>query len=139
MFSADLSRFRAMTSERLRRILVRSVADIMSSAQLRAVGVTAGGTLIPGRMPVVSTALVTSLLSMCGGATFKGEFSYDLALAKYQNGNDLAFRWTEPYAHYIEHGDENFSGWHYLGANAARWPEVVLKNARRIRSRGNAS
>jgi hypothetical protein len=134
-FTADLSRFHKMTDERLRRVIVRSVADIMSGAQLKTPGVMLGATIKTGRMPFYTTALVTSLVSISGGGEFRGEFSYDSALARYTLGDPLRFYWDQPYANYIENGDENFPGWHFMKTNAARWSDVVLANARKMRNR----
>lgn len=134
-FAADLSRFKVVSEERLRRIMVRSVSDIMSGAQLKTPGVMLGAPIIIGRMPYYRKNLVNTLTSTVAGSRFVGEYSYDSAMARYRNGDFLEFFWDSPYALYIENGDENFPGWHFMKTNAARWQEVVLANARRIRSR----
>lgn len=86
-------------------------------------------------MPYYTTALVTSLVSVVAGKEFRGEFSYDSALARYSLGDDLKFYWNQPYAAWIENGDETFPGWHFMKTNAARWPDVVVANARKMRNR----
>lgn len=88
-----------------------------------------------GFMPVVSTALVTSLVSMVGGGVYRGEHSYDSAIARYKPGDMMIFYWDVVYSRYIEDGDERFAGWHYYKTNAANWDEIVVNNARRFRNR----
>lgn len=134
-FGADLRRFRVMTNERLERIVKASATQMFSKFQLRARGVTVGGNLMPGRMPVASSALVTSLTFVIADALYRGEFAYDIAMAKYKIGDPIRAYWDQPYSRYIEHGDENFAGWHYVGANAPEWPDIVYANARRFRNR----
>lgn len=124
-----------MTTQRLTRIVKGSTTEVLSRAQTRARGVTAGGVLQTGFMPVVSTALVTSLVSMVGGGTWRGEHSYDSAIARYKLGDPMIFYWSEIYSRYIEDGDERFPGWHYWKTNAQEWDDIVKSVARRVRNR----
>jgi len=134
-FTADLSRFWAMTDKRLEKTIVESVKDVLTDMQTKALGVTAGGTLTVGRIPYVSTDLVTSLTFTVGGSTHVGQFSYGTAMDTYDLGDGIEFFWDQPYANYIENGDEKFPGWHFIKTNAANWPDIVLDNARRTRNR----
>lgn len=134
-FTADLRRFRAMTNERHQRIVRKSIQELLMRMQTRAKGVSIGGALVRGMMPVVSTALVTSLVSMVGGSTFRGEYSYDSAAARYKLGDNTVFFWDQIYAFYIENGDDKFAGWHFVKTNAADWNDIVQQKARETRNR----
>lgn len=131
----SLKRFWAMTDERLQRVVVESVKDLVSAMQEKSLGVTAGGTLVMGKMPYVTTDLVTSLTVEVGTRVFVGQFAYGESMDTYQLGDEVEFYWNQPYMAYIEYGDDKFAGWHPISTNAAKWPDIVLANARRIRNR----
>lgn len=134
-FGLDLKRFWAMTDERLERIIKESVKDVIHDMQQKTLGVTAGGTLVMGMMPYVTTDLVTSLTIDVESKRHVGQFAYGPAMDGYHLGDEISFFWDQPYAPYIERGDDKFAGWHYIETNAANWPDIVLANARRIRNR----
>lgn len=133
-FGADLSRFRAMTMDRLRRVMIASVIEVVANMQVKARGVSAGGVLKTGFMPYNSTALYRSLTFIIGSSRTEGPQSYK-SMSSYQVGEGIEFFWNQPYSGYIERGDEKFPGWRYFETNAAQWDDIVKSNARRIRNR----
>lgn len=137
-FSADIRDFADKTEKKMLRIFVDSVSDVMEAAQTSATGITAGGTLIEGRIPVVSADLINSLKSeVIGGAASEGPASYAVALANVTIGQAISFSWGIEYAARVEYGftgtdaaGRTFQqpGWHFVGVNAARWSDFVAKN-----------
>jgi hypothetical protein len=130
-FVADVKQFAKLTEEAMAKVARDSVQDVMEGAMTTARGVSDGGTLIEGRIPVVSSVLVNSLRTeVQGGSATAGRDSYIVALANYKLGDVLSFQWTAEYAIHVEMGTSKFSGWHFVGRNAARWPEIVAHNVR---------
>ena len=139
-FVADIRHFRDMTKKNMRATFVDAAFDVLEHAQTSARGITAGGVLIEGRIPTVSTDLIKSLSSSVnGGAGALGEGSYALALAGMDIGDTVTFEWTMEYAARIEYGFSgtdalgrtyDVPGWQFVGTNAARWPEFVENRAR---------
>jgi len=111
-FAADLSRFWAMSNERLERVVQGAMVEMVSDMQFKVPGVTIGGVLQYGKMPYNSTNLLESLTFEVGVSTFVGAAAHIKAMPNYELGEDITFYWTEPYAGYIERGDERFPGWH---------------------------
>lgn len=142
-FAADISKFRNLTAQKMKAVAINSVQDVLGGAQTTARGVSVGGTLIEGRIPVASGDLVNSLSSSVGavGTGSKGSASYVVALAGYELGDIMRFEWTMEYALRIELGyvgtdsagrTFNQPGWHFVGYNAAQFSEHVDKNARLV-------
>lgn len=134
-FSADVKAFSKLTAKQMRRVVVDSLYDVLEGAQTSAPGITAGGTLIEGRIPTVRSDLINSLaVEINGSLGPKGEMSYSVAIANYNIGDYMRFGWTIEYAMRVENGftgtDEtgrtfNQSGWHFVSYNAAKWPGIV--------------
>ena len=143
-FVADIRHFRDMTKKNMRATFVDAAIDVLADAQTSARGITAGGVLIEGRIPVVSKGLISSLTSGLNGAGgMAGAESYSLALAGLEIGDTAHFEWTMEYAARIEYGFSgtdslgrtyNQPGWQFVGLNAAKWPEKVAARARQIRT-----
>ena len=139
-FVADLKAYRDLTVEQMRTVFVDAAIDVLADAQTSATGITAGGMLIEGRIPVVSSDLINSLTSgLNGGGGTAGAESYSLALAGLEIGDTARFEWTMEYALRVHEGftgtdalgrSFNQPGWHFVGTNAARWPEFVENRAR---------
>jgi hypothetical protein len=130
-FVADVKQFAKLTQEAMAKVARDSIQDVMEGAMTSARGVSVGGTLIEGRIPVASSVLIKSLKTdIVSGGTFQGQDSYTVALANYKLGDVLSFQWTADYAIYVEMGTSKFPGWHFVGRNAARWPEIVANNVR---------
>lgn len=131
-FVADIKQFAKLTEEAMAKVARDSVQDVMEGAMTPALGVSKGGALIQGRIPVAESVLIKSLWTKVenGSGDFKGENSYIVALANYELGDVLSFTWTAKYAIHVEMGTSKFAGWHFVGRNAARWPEIVAHNVR---------
>ena len=143
-FVADLKDYRDLTAKQMRAVFVDAVFDVLEAAQTSATGITAGGMLIEGRIPVVSKDLISSLTSgLNGGGGVSGAESYSLALAGLEIGDVATFEWTIEYALRVHEGftgtdslgrQFNQPGWQWVSVNAARWPEKVAARARQIRT-----
>jgi hypothetical protein len=141
-FIADITRHRDMTEARMRAVFVDAVTDVLAAAQTSAQGITAGGVRVEGRIPVVSGDLIKSLNSSLNGAAgTMGAGSYAVALAGLEIGDVARFEWTMEYALRIEHGFTGTDalgrtydqpGWHFVGHNAAKWPDFVAARARLV-------
>ncbi|WRH62039.1 MAG: hypothetical protein RSE12_16955 [Fuscovulum sp.] len=138
-FSADLRKFKGLTVEKMEKVVRASVQDVLEGAQTTATGITKGGTLKVGNIPVAEGELAGSLTSsVAGGGESVGEASYIVAIEGYKLGAPMQFAWPMVYAMRIENGfvgtdalgrEYNQPGWHFVGINAAKWEEHVAKNA----------
>lgn len=142
-----MSRFKAqvyahadMTAAALTRAIVNALQDLMEIIQTSAPGVTAGGTLIEGRFPVVSSDLIRSLVTELDGArTGAGETSYAVGLANFELGQFIRFSWTMAYALRIELGFTGSDslgrtyqqpGWMMLSKNVPQFPAIFERHLR---------
>ena len=140
-FSANVKKWKQLTERQMRRVVVDSLYDVLEGAQTSAPGVTAGGTIKEGNIPVVSSDLINSLAVETNGSVGpEGKMSYVAAITGYNIGDYLRFGWTMEYALRVENGFTgtdsagrtfNQSGWHFVSRNAAKWPKIVVKNAAR--------
>lgn len=134
-FAADVKKFAALTQRQMRRVVVDSLQDVLEGAQTSAKGVSAGGTITEGKIPVVSGDLINSLAVEINGARVaEGYFSYTTIVTDFNLGDYMRFGWTIEYALRVEAGFNgtdsagrtfNQSGWHFVSHNAARWPGLV--------------
>lgn len=119
-FTADLERFRDKTRDQMRRVFQQSVGDVMDAAQQA--------------VPVDTGFLRASLASEVNGAQLaEGPDSYTLAIAATDLGDVARFAWTAEYARHVEFGTSRMSARPFVGPAAARWPQIVEANARRVR------
>ena len=142
-FVADLKAYRDLTVEQMRWVFVNSAIDVLADAQTSATGITAGGMLIEGRIPVVSSDLINSLTSgLNGGGGVSGAESYSVALAGLEIGDVATFAWTMEYALRVHEGftgtdslgrQFNQPGWQWVAVNAAKWPQKIDARVRQIR------
>lgn len=145
-FAASVKLFENLTAKQSRKVVVDSLYDVLEGAQTSAKGVTAGGTIKEGRIPVVSGDLINSLaVQVNGSLRGTGAGSYAVAIDGMNIGDYLRFGWTVEYSMRVENGftgtDEtgrtfNQSGWHFVSANAAKWPDIVRRNAEKYAIRG---
>ena len=142
-FAADISKFVELTQAKLRKVAMDSISDVMEGAMTSAKGVSAGGVRIEGRIPVVSGDLINSLTSgIDGSGGAVGAMSYATVIAGMELGDTLTFEWNIEYAARVEFGFTGTDslgrtyqqpGWHFVGRNAAMWPEIVEKNVRLVK------
>ena len=121
------------------RVVVAALQELLSYITTSAPGVTAGGTLIEGRFPVVSSDLIRSLVvELNGSQAGVGEGAQTVALANYELGAVIRFVWTSEYALRIELGFSGTDslgrtyqqpGWLMVTKNVPRWEALVSKHA----------
>lgn len=125
-FAADLQRFGAKVQRRALDVARESIQDVIDDAQTpKAKG---------GRMPVDTGFLRNSLASGLNGSFGPPDAnSYTLTIGQLDLGDVARFAWTAEYAIFQELGTSAFAGNHFVGVAAAKWPQFVEANARRIR------
>lgn len=145
-FSAGVKAWATQTKAQLDEILQDSVMDILDLAQTSQPGVkSTGGTFEIGKIPVdivskTGGGLIKSLVSeLNGAANGEGETSYIAVAQSMKSGDYATFSWTMPYARAIEYGwttstGKEVGGRQFVGHNAAKWPEIVAENTKRIMS-----
>ena len=126
-FAASLDAFANKTVAQMEAVMKESIQDVVAIAQTpKAAG---------GRMPVDTGFLRNSLASSINGAFgAPGPDSYELTIAGMEIGDVARFAWTAEYAMYQELGTSKMHGNHFVGAAAAEWPQVVDRNAARVKS-----
>lgn len=137
-FKAQVNAHADATKAALTRAIVNAIQDLMETIQTSAAGITAGGTLIEGRFPVVSGDLIRSLVTELNGArTGEGEKSYAVGLANFELGQFIRFSWTMEYALRVELGftgtdslGRSFQqqGWHMVGKNVPQFPALFERH-----------
>jgi hypothetical protein len=126
-FAASLDAFADKTVAQMRAVMQESVQEVVATAQTpKAQG---------GRMPVDTGFLRNSLASGVNGAFgAPAPESYELTIAGMEIGDVARFAWTANYAMYQELGTSKMHGNHFVGAAAAEWPQIVERNAARVKS-----
>lgn len=125
-FTASVQAFADKTAARMRDVMRESVQDMMDIAQTpKAQG---------GRMPVDTGFLRNSVASGLNGAFGPaGPDSYELTIAGMDLGDVARFAWTADYAIHQELGTSKMAGNHFVGSAAAQWPQIVERNAARVK------
>lgn len=139
-FSASLKAYAEKSKAQMRDILQDSLFDVLEAAQTPQPSVEqTGGSFEVGKIPVLSSDLIRSLVSELNGAQLgsASEMSYSFAITDMQPGDVAHFAWTAKHARSIEYGwttstGKEVGGRHFVGHNAARWPQIVAANAQRI-------
>ena len=143
-FAQQVKALADVAKKDMRYVAAEAIQDVMEAAQTTQLGISRGATSFEvGKIPVDTADLVNSLVSSVDGAPVaSGAASYSTAIAGFEIGDTLQFAWTMEYALRIEHGftgtDElgrqyNQPGRHFVGANAARFPEFVEARVREVR------
>ena len=141
-FKAQVDKMALNTKRKMRKVVIDSITDVCRQAQTSAQGVSAGGTLIEGRIPVVKSDLINSFTSEVGSLKTKGHASYAVALAGFDIGETATFSWDIDYAARVNYGftgtdsegrTYNQSGWFFMTRAVEKWPEFVNKNVARVR------
>jgi len=128
-FTAQLEAFEKLTVQNLKYVASESIQDVMEGMQTPARGISKGGTLQVGKIPVAESELINSLTSN-GGA--EGADSYTVAIAGYDVGDVMSFAYTAPHALVKEVGSATQQGWHFMGFNARKFPEFVKERAKEV-------
>lgn len=124
-FAAQMDAWADKTKRRVSDIVKQSAQDVVEDAQTP---VAQGG-----RMPVDTGFLRNSLASGLNGSELaQGADSYVLTVAAMEMGDVARFAWTADYAVHVEYGARGLPGRHFVGVAAARWPQIVEANARRV-------
>ena len=126
-FAASLDAFVGKTVAQMKAVMQESVQEVVATAQTpKAQG---------GRMPVDTGNLRNSLASGINGSFgAPGPESYELTIAGMEIGDVARFAWTADYAMHQELGTSKMRGNHFVGAAAAEWPQIVERNAARVKS-----
>jgi hypothetical protein len=124
-FAADLRKFADLTKRDLRDVFRASVQDVVEDMQTpKAQG---------GRMPVDTGNLRNTMVSGLNGSFGPPSADgYALTIAGADVGDVARFGYTAKYAIHQELGSQGRAGNHFMGTAAAKWPQVVEANARKL-------
>lgn len=134
-FTAAIQDFADLTEKQMIAVVVDSVQDVLEAAQTPQVGITKGATSFEvGKIPVAEGDLIQSLEIGYNGAYQATAGAVSLSAADFSLGDTINARWTATHALPMELGfttrsGTNVPGRHFVGANAARWPQFVAANA----------
>lgn len=139
-FTAQLKEFAKMTKANMRYVAAEAIQDVVEAAQTPQLGVTKGGTMEVGKIPVAEAELINSL-STNGGSPDSD--SYVVAIASFEIGDVMTFAWTAPHALPMETGYSieredggrtEVPGRHYVGFNARRFSDFVRAREAEVRT-----
>lgn len=128
-FTAQLEDIEKLVIADMRYVASESIQDVADAMQTPARGISKGGALEVGKIPVADAELINSL-STDGGAPSAD--SYVVAIAGFEIGDSMSFSYTAPHAMIKEVGNGKMAGWHFVGMNARRFPEFVEKRAKEV-------
>lgn len=134
--AAQVSDIAGLIKEDMEYVMRESISDVLVAAQTTQIGITQGATgFVEGKIPVGLTAELVNSLTV-DGAT--GPDSYVVAIANMQIGDVTRFAWTAPHALPMETGftaanGRQVPGRHFVGKNAAEFPDHVRKRAAEVR------
>jgi hypothetical protein len=137
-FTAQLNDFSKRSTQNLRYVVAEATQDVMELAQTPQVGVTKGGTMQVGKIPVAEGDLIASLISYIGsGQAGVGEMSYTAAIAGFDLGDTLTFAWTSDHALPMEYGyvtktGKTVPGRQFVGANVPKFAGFIAKHAKEV-------
>jgi hypothetical protein len=138
-FRAQIEDFAGLTERQMRAVVVDSVQDVLEGAQTSQPSVkVTGGSFEIGKIPVDNRDLIQSLEVGYNGGYSPTQGATTLSVGGFQLGYTINARWTAAHAMPMELGfttrsGTNVPGRHFLGTNAARWPEIVKANAAKYR------
>lgn len=134
-FSAQIQDFADLTERQMKAVVVDSVHDVLEAAQTPQPSVKiTGGSFEVGKIPVDTADLIQSLQIGYNGGYQATMGAVVLSAAEFTLGDTINARWTAAHALPMELGFTAVNGRlvpgrHFVGTNAARWPEFVKKNA----------
>lgn len=135
-FAADLKKEIQKRKDWMLFIAVNSIQDVMEAAMTPQLGITKGASgFVEGKIPVAEADLINSLTT----DGIPGADSYVLVVSSMKLGDSITFAWTAEHAKRMEFGytgtdslgrTYNQPGRHFVGKNAARFPEFAEARAR---------
>lgn len=135
-FLAQLEDARDLIKGDVEYVMRQSISDVLVGAQTTQIGITQGATsFVEGKIPVGLTAELVNSLTVDGAS---GEDAYVVAIAGMEIGDTMKFAWTAPHAMPMETGftavnGRQVPGRHFVGKNAAKFPDHVKKRAAEVR------
>lgn len=121
-FMASIKGFEDTTVKNMRADAAEGINRVVEGMQTPARGISKGGTLQVGKIPVAEAELINSLATN-GGAP--SEDSFVTAIAGFEIGDVMSFSYTAPYAMAKEAGTSKMAGWHFMGTNARKFPQHI--------------
>lgn len=117
-------------------IVKQSTNDVIKQASKTATGVTRGGSVQKGYVPVDIGTLAASLQSTLYGSSSltQGNGAYGLVVGSMRAGDVATFEWTAPYAKIVHNGSRGRSGWFWVDEAANDWQAIVARNVARAKA-----
>lgn len=129
-FKAQIQDFANKKKRDMLYVATSAIQDVMEGAMTPQLGVTKGASgFEEGKIPVAEADLINSLTT--NGIV--GQDSYVTVISGMKLGDVIRFAWTAEHALPMEVGTSTIEGRHYVGKNAARFPEFVEQRAREVR------
>jgi hypothetical protein len=143
-FTADLRRFADLTNQNMKYVATEAIQDVVEGMLTPQRGVSKGGSgFVEGKIPVAEKDLINSLVSGANGSFGpESPTSYVAVIAGMDLGDVLRFGFTADHALRMELGftgtdslgrKYNQAGRHFVGKNAARFPQFVARRAGEVR------
>lgn len=128
---ADLGEWARKVEKRKMLIVRQATEDVFALASRRATGVTRGGSIKEGHVPVDTGFLSNTAVSRLQGSTMlTGPSVYTLVAAGMSPGDVAEMGWTAEYARAV-----HYRGWLWVDNAAVKWPSIVREAIRRARQR----
>jgi len=142
-FTAQVKGFADLSKDRMRRVMQASTQEVLELAQTTQPRASErGGPPEQGKIPVDHGVLRNSLASGLDGSVGQPSAnSYVATIAGLEAGHVAHFEWAAEYALRVELGfvgtdalgrTYNQPGAHFVGANVAKWQQIVEKNAAKV-------
>lgn len=129
-FKAQIEDFAKRTKRDMLYVATASIQDVMEGAMTPQLGVTKGASgFEEGKIPVAEADLINSLTT--NGII--GAESYVTVISGMKLGDTIRFAWTAEHALPMEVGTSTIEGRHYVGKNAAKFPQFVEQRLREVR------
>lgn len=121
-FTAQLEAFQNTTLKNMRADAAEGINRVVEGMQTPAQGVSKGGSVQVGKIPVAEAELINSLSSNNGPESAD---SYAVVIAGFELGDSMSFSYTAPHAFAKEVGTSRGAGWHFMGTNARLFPKHI--------------
>lgn len=129
-FSASVRGWTEKAKRNATYVVRGSVQDVGELMTRRAAGVTDGGTVRPGFVPVVTGELINSQqVGINGGVIATGAVDYSAVVAGMDLGDRIEAVFTAEHARPKEYGHGSQPGWFFVRGAVQQWPVIVAQNA----------
>lgn len=118
----------------------QSANDLIVRASQTSAGISRGGDLVVGKVPVKDGILANSLVSSLYGTSSMtaGGGQFGAVVGTMRAGDRVSFRWTAAHAHLKHYGGEGQPGWYWVDEALNNWQGTVDAVVARIKTQVGA-